>query len=224
LTNAALTFGPTNWDQPQTAFVQAVQDGAGEPDLATMESSILLVANSSDPGYSTMEERSVALTVSDEVGVEIEAVSSGSMSLADRSAIVTNLTEGAPTSAESPPGSSSFTYRVRLTIQPTTGTVSVEPREQVDQVRLSSGGSTALLSISPSAPLVFTTANFNDWQEVVVTVLDDNVDEGTTISTVVSNVVTSSTDARYDGRAAAVVIVGITDDDTAAIQLIFSHA
>ncbi len=101
-------------------------------------------------------------------------------------------------------GSASFT--VVLTSQPT-GNVTIPL----------SSSKTGEGSISASS-LIFTTANWNTPQSVMVSGVDDFVDDGDIAYTIATGAATSS-DANYSGRDAADVSVTNVDDDTAGITV-----
>eukprot|EP01061_Rhynchopus_euleeides_P002336 TRINITY_DN1179_c0_g1_i14.p1 TRINITY_DN1179_c0_g1~~TRINITY_DN1179_c0_g1_i14.p1 ORF type:complete len:7328 (+),score=1490.81 TRINITY_DN1179_c0_g1_i14:2229-21986(+) len=70
---------------------------------------------------------------------------------------------------------------------------------------------------SPS--VTFTTANWNQAQEVVVTGRDDSIDDGDVAYTVVLGLASSPADTTYNGIDAADVQLTNTDDDTAGVSV-----
>lgn len=98
---------------------------------------------------------------------------------------------------------SSDTYTITLTSQPTS-TVTVE--FMLDTVQL-----------QQTAPLTFTTNNWNRPRQVTVRSVDDKVAEGMHSSAIVHRV--SSNDPNYNGKSDWDVIVDITDNDTPGVNV-----
>ena len=73
-------------------------------------------------------------------------------------------------------------------------------------------------TVSPDA-LVFTPANWNTPQTVTVTGVDDDVEDGNVVYTIVTTV--GSDDPNYNGIAAADVSVTNSDDDGATAANIY---
>ena len=96
-------------------------------------------------------------------------------------------------------------WRVRLSSRPT-HTVTVTPT--------AAPGS----AVTVSAALTFAPADWNRWQTVTATAVDDAVDAAAPRRVVVSHVVTS-TDTRYDGASVQAVQIAVADDDPTVVSL-----
>jgi len=133
------------------------------------------------------------LTVNDgELGasdeVDITAVSTGHMVVVSQTDASTAVTEGG----------GGDTYRIALGAAPTAS------------VTVDVSFASADLSLSTNQ-LVFTTGNWSNLQDVVVTAVDDGFVEGTEVFTNTHAV--SSPDGNYDGITVTHVIVTVTDND-----------
>lgn len=98
----------------------------------------------------------------------------------------------------------SDTYDVSLTAQPATS-VTVTIQDVAGQV------------LPLPAELTFTPSNWNVPQSVIVTAIDDSVDEGSHTATIEH--LTTSSDPNFDGLSAASVIAAIIDNDGAQVLI-----
>ncbi len=146
-------------------------------------STIVHTAVSADPLFNGVSIASLTVNVTDEAGLTITETGG-----------VTEVDESGPTSDS---------YTLVLNDAPSADvTIIVDPTSQID---VGAGSGVALL-------LTFTPANWNSFQSINVTAVDDAVFEGTQTSFITHQ--TISVDARYDGLNIASLLVTITDNDT----------
>src|SRR3712207_6445006 len=124
-----------------------------------------------------------------------------------------------------PGAQSTYATSAGITVSPTTGLSTTEgggtavftvvlnsQPSDVVTINLASSNATEG-TVSPSA-LTFTSGNWNTSQPVVVTGMDDNVDDGDTVYSIVTAAAPSG-DSSYQGLNADDVSVTNPDDDTA---------
>ena len=111
------------------------------------------------------------------------------------------------TTATAPTGTASFTV-----------VLDSEPRADVTVPISSSASSDTTEGTVPTVDLIFTAANWDMPQEVTVTGVDDDVDDGDGAYTIAIDAATS-TDLDYDGIDPEDVSATNTDDDTAGITV-----
>jgi len=194
-----LTFTPANWLTPQIVTITATsdfidEDGDGNltPHIATVSHSVTSVG---DPFYKPLPVRFTVPAVT----VQITDDDTAGVLITPT---LLNLSEGAP--------ALTATYTVRLTSQPTaTVTLTITPDVQV---------------MASPATLTFTggnNGNWNDPQTVIVTAVNDDIDEdgnGNTTThrgTVSHNA--ASADPNYKNLLVGPMLIDITDDDTAGV-------
>jgi subtilisin family serine protease len=190
--SASLTFGPTNWNLPQTVTVAAVDDNLIEGPHSTVINHAV-----SGGGYTGCLCRSVTVGIidNDTAGVSI-GESDGS----------TAVTEGA---AVGSPGYSD-TYSVVLTQLPN-GNVTITAATSGGKVTVAAGQGAA----GSTATLTFTTLNWNTPQTITVLAVDDNIVEGPHTATISH----TASGGGYDGVAIANVSAGITDNDIPGVTV-----
>jgi len=183
-----LTFTTANWHIPQTVTVTAVNDTAAE---GAHTSTIAHTAMSSDPNYNGISIRSVTVGVIDDDTAGVLITQNGGS---------TDVDETGPTSD---------TYTIQLTIPPTSNvTITIKPDIQVD---VGAGANNPIT-------MVFTTANWNIPQTVIVTAVDDQRAEGAFHTGTITHSASSS-DTNYNGITIASVAVTVADNDTAGVSI-----
>ena len=182
-----LTFTAANWNTPQTVVATAVDDAVAE---GTHTSIITHTVASGDGGYNGLSVANVSATITDNDTASVNIVISGG---------ATSVSETGPTSD---------TYTIALNSQPTANvTVTVTPDGET------SVGGGAGVPIN----LVFTTANWNTAQTVVVTAVDDVVPEGPHTSVISHSA--SSGDANYNAITIPDVTANVQDNDLVGVTI-----
>ncbi len=145
-----LEFTPANWDVPQTVLVSAIDDNTIEN---FHRSSVRHDSASADPGYQGVGMPRVTVNIIDD----------------DYAGVMIIPSNGATEVVE---GGSQDTYQMVLTYQP-----ALNVTIRLDHAQ---GQVTATSAANPQDTfLTFTPANWYVPQSVLVTAVDDNVDEGT---------------------------------------------
>ena len=174
----ALVFTPQNWNVAQQITVTALMN---ERENTNQSTSITHAAVSGDASYDGLTIASITVTILDDDAAGIEV---------------------APLSVNVQEGSTTATYTVRLTSEPTADVVIAASTDaQVQDI----------------ASLRFTSQNWDTLQYIQVHPVDDALQEGNQVSLISHSV--SSTDTDYAGMGTSDVTVNITDNDTAAIQI-----
>lgn len=177
----SLTFTAKNWDSPQTVKVRAIDDDKPE---GPHVSTIKHTATSADSTYNgiAIDDLVVKVTDNDSPGVTIHETR-------DKTEVNEN-------------GATSDKYTVVLDIKPTADVMmAVTPDAQVD---LGAGPGKAI-------SLTFTAENWDSYQGVTVTAVDDATPEGPHTSTITHAM--TSADPNYNGMAIDDIVVKVTDDD-----------
>ncbi len=193
LDKSTLTFTNSDWSSAQTVTVTAVNDDIDED---SEDSIITHTATSSDSNYNAISVDSVTTAVTDNDTADINISESGGG---------TDVTEGGTTD----------TFTIVLASEPTSS-VSVD---------LSSLQVTALnqdpLTPDEENPIVpdilFTASNWDTPQTIVVTAIDDEVQEGSHTGDISFEI--TSSDTKYSVLNISDIIVDITDNDTAGITV-----
>ena len=182
-----LLFTPSNWDVPQTVRISAVDDLIDETD--PHDGVVSHTAASADADYNGMAvDLTAAIGDNDVAGITITETDGS-----------TDVSEMGVTD----------TYSVVLNTQPAGDvTVALNTNGQVNAVAVADGQSTSL---------VFTAVNWNLPQTVLVTAVDDAVDEADIHLGTVANTL-SSGDTFYNGLSAT-VNANVTDNDVAGLTL-----
>jgi len=123
------------------------------------------------------------------------------ISITDNDIIAVIVTESAPGTAVQE-GGISDTYSIALASEPTDMVIiTITPGNQ--------------LTTAPSIPLEFTPANWQTPQQIIVSAIDDAIDEGAHTGTITHSV----SGANYHNAPAASVIAQITDNDTRGVLI-----
>ena len=194
---AMLTFTATNWNTPQTVTLTGVDDNPGAPD-GSQNYTVTLTVDTANTADSVYDALSAATIHARNLDDEADV----EVSIASGTTLMT--TEGGGTA----------TFTVRLLSAPegdvTVPLVSSDPGEG---------------RVSPS-PLVFTAANATTAQTVVVTGVDDEVDDGDEPYRIGTGDPSSPDDATYDALGAGdgddVDVVNRDDDATPAVALVLA--
>ena len=192
---AILTFTPSNWNTAQAVTVTGVDDKVDQVDNRSV--TISHSATSTDVRYNNIAIDDIIATVVDDDGTGVTIKES------DDDTSVT----------EAPGEGRTDTYTVMLDSQPT-ATVSI--------VVISDTPTAAMVS---PAILTFTTSNWNTGQTVMVTGVDDKVDQSDNRSVTISHSATS-TDPNYNNITIDDVTATVMDDDhttTAEMRLSVSN-
>lgn len=182
-----LLFTGVNWNTPQTVTVTAVDDQVAE---GAHTGTITHTATSGDADYGGIIIANVVANITDN----------------DMPGVIVTQSGGNTTVNEFGPTTDSYT--IVLQTQPTADvTITVDPDVQTDV------GSGAGVSID----LIFTTANWNMARTVVVTAVDDAVQEGPHNSTITHTA--ASADTNYNGFVIANLVVSVIDDDLPGVTI-----
>ena len=186
LSHSSLTFTADNWDTPQTITVTGVDDDVVDGDSITT-----LTATASDTGgYDGSEEASTTVITTDNETAGITIGGNGSKD--DSGNLLTS--EGG--------GSSIFT--VELDAQPTANVTVTLSGDDDSEHWLS------------HSELTFTADNWDTYQTVTVTGIDDDLDDGDIITTLTA---TASNTGGYVGETATTTVI-TTDDDSSGIVIV----
>ncbi|MCU0496015.1 MAG: hypothetical protein MUF87_01540 [Anaerolineae bacterium] len=194
----SLTFTSGDWNTPQTITVLAVDDFVTEGPHST---TIVQTAASGDANYNVVNPADVLVNIADNDTPGSQVIQSGG---------TTELTEANVAATDS--------YTIRLDSRPTQD-VTVNLVFDPAQISLIADGTP--FSTSP-ATFTIVPGDWNVLQTVEVVVIDDNIDEVSPHTTLITQTFTS-TDSNYNtgtgGVNPADVTVSIIDNDTAAIQI-----
>jgi hypothetical protein len=156
-------------------------------------STITHAAASADSTYNGISIVNVVANITDNDAASVVIVQSGGS---------TDVSETGPTAD---------TYTIVLNSQPTADvTLTIDPDTQTD---LGSGAGTAVNR-------TFTNMNWSTPQTITVTAVDDAVAEDAHTSTITHSA--SSADTTYNGIAISNVVANVTDNDTAAVNIVQS--
>jgi hypothetical protein len=187
-TTLELTFTPGNWDQGQPIMVEAFDDLDFEGDHSVMVLHSIMAEDPNDEGFGGL----VTVNITDNDGPDIR------------------ITESDEMTAVSEEGSTSDDYMVKLLYPPTDDvTIIIETDGQVLVFTGTGPGP------STTAELKFTENDWEDYQAVTVTAVDDDVLEGTHISEI-THIAESRDDVGYDGLAGRNVAVSVDDNECGA--------
>ncbi len=153
---STLEFTPSDWDEPQSVTVTAIDDMIA--DGATTET-IDHVFSSSDPFYDS--------------GTLAFSTTTVSVDITDNDTAGVTVT---PTSVSVTEGGATATYNVKLNAEPS-GSVTITLDPQGTEA-------TAVATIGGGTTLLFGTGDWGDFQEVTVTAVDDSNLDGTTEETI----------------------------------------
>jgi hypothetical protein len=183
---ASLTFTPGNWAAPRAVAVTGVNDTEDDGDQTTTVT-VAVDDAASDDRFDPVADRTVTVTTVDD-----DEPSPAGMTITETGGS-TRVTEAGGTDSVS----------VVLTSPPST-----------DVVLNVTSSSTAEATVGPPS-LTFSPANWSAPQWVVVTGVDDAVDDGDQGSTVTITVNDPASDDRYDSLPDRTVTVTTVDDDPA---------
>jgi len=189
---ASVAFTSTDWDDPQTITVAAVDDSVAEGDH---HGTITHEATSDDLNYDELDidDVTVDITDNDTAGVTVS-----------------------PASISATEGGDGGSYTVVLTSQPTadvTVYVSADAQVTADPTSVSFGAGGEALGAS----VAFTSTDWDDPQTITVAAVDDSVAEGDHHGTITHEA--TSDDLNYDELDIDDVTVDITDNDTAGVTV-----
>ena len=194
--DTTLVFTPANWNVAQTVRVSAVDDQVDEVDPHTGQI-VLSAASTTDAIYDGAAAADVTVTVN--------------VNDNDEAGVTANLIDGQLLVTEGGAGDS---FTVVLNTQPTAAVT----------VTLTTNGQTVAIdaatvnNATPATFLTFDASNWNVPQTVLVSAVDDDVDELDPHSGQVTLEV-SSTDTFYDAVSDSPLPVSVFDNDTAGISL-----
>ncbi len=191
-----LTFTTANWNQPQTVTVTGVNDDVDNPTSRT--STITHTATSTDTTYKGITIVSVTATVIDDDGAGVAIVESDGS---------TSVSEDGGTDS----------YTVVLDTQPTHSVDITVTSGTPGSATVNKSGGVA----GASQTLTFTTANWNQPQTVTVTGVNDDVDNPTSRTSIITHTATS-TDAEYNEINIVSVTATVIDDDGAGVAIVES--
>ena len=194
---AMLTFTATNWNTAQTVTLTGVDDNPGTPD-GSQNYTVSLTVDTANTADANYDALSAATIHARNLDDEADV----EVSIASGTTLMTTEAGG------------TATFTVRLLSAPegdvTVPLVSSDPGEG---------------TVSPS-PLVFTAANATTAQTVVVTGVDDEVDDGDESYRIRTGDPSSPDDATYDALGAGdgddVDVVNRDDDATPAVALVLA--
>ena len=189
---ATLTFTSSNWQSPQIVTVTGQDDNIDDGDIPYAVDVVVDAASTADALYDVIASQSVQLTNVDNDVAGVELVEVG-VDLVTPDGATAVIEAGA-----------TDTYRVRLDTQPSasvTVTISAENGE---------------VTTVPTA-LTFTTGNWNTYQDVTITAVNDDVQE--LISPHSDTIKHSAGGGGYDGVSIGDISVSITDNDTAGLDV-----
>lgn len=201
-TEIEFVFTPVDFDQAKTVTITAVDDGIVEDEHSSLLKAEVVDA-SGDGTFTTMDEDYKA-----SLPVEIPVVVLDD----DFFGVIIEQSDGTTSVDEA--GETSDTYTIRLGSQPSAPVNVVVNVPAGNQIEVTdSAGDPAT-----GGTLVLTFFNNYDTpQEVIVTAVDDQVDEDTTHQVTLTHT-SDSTDENYDGLTDIDdVVVSITDDDVAGV-------
>ena len=183
---ASLTFTPINWNAPQQVIVTGVNDTADDGDRVT---TITVAVNdaASDDRFDSVADRTVSVTTVDD---DDPPPAPAGFALT-QSGGVTRVTEAA----------GSDTISVVLTSAPASNVV------------LDVTASDPTEATAAPGSLTFTPASWDVSQRIVVTGVDDALDDGDQTSTVRFAVNDGASDDRFDPLEDQTVTVSTVDDD-----------
>ena len=192
VSSPSLTFTSVNWNTPQTVTGDRRRRRAWTTATSPTRSS-LAAANSADLIYNGIDPADVAVTNTDN----------------DAAGIIVTPTSGLTTTESG--GTATFT--IVLASQPTADvTIALS-------IKRSDRGHRSVLRASGLRALVkFTGANWNTPVTITVTGVDDVLDDGNVVYTIVTAAATSA-DVAYNGLNAADVTVTSTDNDASGITV-----
>jgi|GEM_PF-1129978 len=192
---AQLVFTPANWSTPQTIRLTVVDDKIdedGDGNLTPHTGRVAHLVSSADPKYNALADIDPVLaTIRDNDSAGV-IVAPKTLALSEPPAALTHRSS----------------YGVRLTSEP------VFPVT----IKIAELAGNSQVMVSPKN-LTFTAANWNVDQTVTVTAIDDDVDETNPHSTSTTHTVTS-TDRNYNNFPVGPVLIDITDDDTAGVEIL----
>jgi len=188
---ASVTFTPSNWNTPQTVTVTGVNDTTVEGDITTL---IYHTLQSADKAYSGLQSTPLTVMVVDNDNLPLTITHlDGYTAVAEGGpALVTNVTNGWIHLGDR--------FNVRLPVAPSANVT----------VTLISDSSQ--ITVSPST-LNFTPANGTTDQGVVVTAVNDGIDEASPHQTAIRFHV-ASTDVRYNNPPVETLMIPIHDNGT----------
>lgn len=194
----SLTFTNANWNTAQTITVLTVDDFIIEGPHSTQ---ILQTASSPDAKYNVLNPADVTVNITDNDTPGSQVVESGGNTTVSEADVV-----------------ATDSYTIRLDSRPTAD-VTVNLAFDAEQISLVADGTP--FTTSP-ATFIIAAADWNVLQTVEVVVVDDNVDETSPYTTLITQIFTSP-DTNYNtatgGVKPADVTVSIIDNDTSAIQI-----
>ena len=194
---AMLTFTATNWNTPQTVTLTGVDDNPGAPD-GSQNYTVTLTVDTANTADANYDA--------------LSAVTIHARNLDDEAGVEVSIASG--TTLTTTEGGGTATFTVWLLSAPegdvTVPLVSSDPGEG---------------TVSPSS-LVFTAANATTAQTVVVTGVDDEVDDGDESYVIGTGDPSSPDDAAYDALEAGDVddvdVVNADDDATPEVALVLA--
>lgn len=181
------TFTPDNWDDGQEITVEAFDDSDVERDHSVMVLHTIIAADPNDSGFGGL----VTVNITDNDGPDIR------------------ITESDETTEVSEEGPTSDDYEVKLLYPPTENVTIII--ETDGQVLVGTGTGPGPSTI---AELKFTDSNWEEYQGITVTAVDDDVLEYTHISEITH--IAESGDVGYNGLEGRNVAVSVDDNDCGA--------
>jgi large repetitive protein len=189
---ATMTFTTSNYATAQNVVVTSIDDDVDDGNISSTLDIVIDEASTSDAVWYATADRNVALTTVDN----------------DTAAIVVAHTGGSTATSED---GAQDTIVVTLASEPT-NTV-------VIGIALATSDSTEM-TLSHSS-FTFLPSNWNTPQNLILTGLDDNIDDGNISNTVNFTINTGSTlDSTYDTVSQQTVSVSNTDDDAVALNVV----